>query len=185
MGTFAELTTDEIEAALKPKEVRALTIIHVALAVCVLSFLAIILVFGMQAGETASGTCDSLGTIKMLSLVHGILLVATFVAGQLIYQARLGFRSLGQLEGPDVGADVWSRIRVTFLIRSALLESAALFGLVVCLLGINNGILAEQPIYWLNAASAGLFLLFLIGTLPTRDRLMALVESRVRARENY
>ena len=74
--------------------------------------------------------------------------------------------------GGTPGAALAGRLRGAWILRLALLEGSALFGIVVCLIGALDGTLREQPVFWLNAIPAILFLVFAAATFPTRDRLL-------------
>jgi hypothetical protein len=62
-------------------------------------------------------------------------------------------------------------VRRVTIIRLALLEGAAFFGLAVVLIAKMTGVVAAAPVYWLNALSAVIFIGFVMFTLPTRDTI--------------
>ncbi len=65
------------------------------------------------------------------------------------------------------------RVRTAFIVRAALREGAALFGLVVALLCARSGVLRLYPAYWANFAPFALFLVFAKMHWPTAENLSA------------
>ncbi|NLW83867.1 MAG: hypothetical protein GXY41_05615 [Phycisphaerae bacterium] len=64
------------------------------------------------------------------------------------------------------------------VIRLACFEGAAIFGLVLCLVGIQSGELARMPVYWVNLFSPVVFVLLVLATFPTRWRVETLFVRR-------
>jgi len=57
------------------------------------------------------------------------------------------------------------------IVQLGAMESAGLFGLVVCLLAAMAGRMQQSPMYWLNTAPAVVFLAYVVATFPTRGRI--------------
>lgn len=95
-------------------------------------------------------------TTRMFSLVHLALFAAALGAGPALKSVLLSPR-----RGPLQPGQVLAAI----LVRLALLEGAAFFGLVTLLL-IDAAVLRDQPIWWANLASPLLFLATAIVTYP-------------------
>ena len=81
-----------------------------------------------------------------------------------------------QASDDSLKGEVLKRIRAIIVVRLAMYESAAMFGLVVCLLGVLTGVIYQNAIYWLNAITALVLFVFIVKTFPNRDRLLKLVE---------
>ena len=73
-------------------------------------------------------------------------------------------------------------MRQAEIVRLALWEGPATLGLVVCFLGALSGDLAAQPLYWLNASTAALFLWNAWSLFPTVERLRGLIRGRLLGR---
>lgn len=50
-------------------------------------------------------------------------------------------------------------------------EGSGFFGMVICLLGVLNGVIIGSPIFWLNAIPAGMMVLYAFITFPTVNDL--------------
>ena len=57
------------------------------------------------------------------------------------------------------------------MLRLAPLEGSAMMGLVACLIPALDGTLAQNLIYWYNAAPAAVFLAYVIVSFPTAGRI--------------
>ena len=133
-----------------------------------------VLVFGLVVMLLAirpqtMGTPTPARMLTLFSLVHGAMAVGTWSLAPLLQTALLA-RARPE-SGAGVGTAALAAIRSAGLLRLALLEGTALFGLVVCLLAALGGALREQPLYWLNALSALAFLAYAALSFPTRERV--------------
>jgi hypothetical protein len=140
---------------------RALQIIHLGLASGVLLFTALVVILTMQ--QPANPAADPT-LARMLTLVHGVLFLTALLLSRILYHRLLPTPDL------DEAAQV-ARFRTARIVRLAVLEGAALFGLVTCLLLGQSGLIQAQPVYWLNLLSTGFFLAFIALTFPRQDPL--------------
>ena len=69
-------------------------------------------------------------------------------------------------------------VSMASIIRLAMMEAPALFGIVICLLAVFGEGLDDQPVYWLNLASVVLFLFYLAASFPTRERVLELLRRK-------
>lgn len=153
-----------------PSELRALQVVQAALMGGVFFFGLVVVLFAIRP-PAASATPIAPRVLLLLSALHaagalGAWAVAPFLQGLLL--ARLGAR-MGAVG--TVGA-----LRSALVLRLALLEGPALFGLVICLLAGISGALRATPLYWLNALSAVAFIGYGVLSFPTVERLEALGE---------
>ncbi|MEE8143543.1 MAG: hypothetical protein V3T77_10625 [Planctomycetota bacterium] len=170
----------ELEQLLEGKENQPLLLLYGALAMGTLIFASIVIALYLQGGSSEKPPAsDQVNLIRLLSLIHGALLLATLTSSWILFQARMA-----RLPLQEAGRKLTEYIHNTWLIRAALLEGTALFGLVICLLAGQGGVLSASPIYWVNLLSSVLFLLFLAATLPTRARLLAILEDRLSSMHN-
>ncbi len=77
---------------------------------------------------------------------------------------------------------VMGKIRTAFIVRAAILEAAAMLGLVACVVSIFNGWLRQQPLYWVNLLPAAAFVAFTAVTVPSRDRLERIFVDKILGR---
>jgi hypothetical protein len=71
-----------------------------------------------------------------------------------------------------------SQLRTAIIVRLAIMEGAAFFGLVVCVIGATGGALAAEPKYWVNLASTCVLALFAITTFPAKERWTSWFQER-------
>ncbi|QDU68288.1 hypothetical protein [Engelhardtia mirabilis] len=140
-----------------PKQI---AIVGLALGTGVVLFTAISLAMPFLEQSGASGIdpaapAEPGGTgsmVGLLSMVHaGFALVAWTVAMTLSSR-------LADAARRERSAD---RLRTAYIIKWALMEGVALFGILVVLMAGMEGIVPEQPVYYANLLSAGVFLAFL------------------------
>ncbi|MBM4117619.1 hypothetical protein FJ251_07705 [bacterium] len=153
-----------------PGELRALQIVQVALMGGVLLFGLVVVLIAMRP-PAAGAAPIAQRVLVLLSAVHAVIALivwslAPLLQGLLV--ARLGAQ-LGTAGG--VGA-----LRGALIVRLALLEGPALFGLVICLIAATGGALRATPLYWLNALSAVAFVGYGVLSFPTAERLEALAD---------
>jgi hypothetical protein len=167
--------------ALDGGRLRMMQIIHFMLLAGVLMFGMMIVFFWIQRTDTSgSGMQKDDALLKMLSLVNIVMLAAAFVAGHLIYSWLSGPRGVVLVGKNPTYRDFSTEAKCAIalftgaIFRLAIFEGVALFGLIVCLLGILGGEMAEKPIYWINLVSPAVFVLLVLATFPTRGRMEAL-----------
>jgi hypothetical protein len=162
------LTKADVAAVASPERVRILQIIYVALGAGVVS-LGVVL-WGISTDS------EGFSSTALLSAVHGMLALGAFFMGMLLFELQI--RRLGGL--PSVDQQI-ATITAAYVIRAALFEGPALFGIIVLFLAGNQQ-LAAQPIYWTNLASTVIFLFMLTMTFPTPDRIRDLVRRTAHSR---
>ncbi len=153
--------------ALGPNELRAMQAIQAALMAGVLLFSLVVVLLAIRPQAAALATPPA--TLTLLSLVHGAMAIGIWSLAPMLQTALLA-RARPE-SGASEAAAALAAIRSAGLLRLALLEGPALFGLVTCLLAARGGALREQPLYWLNALSAGAFLAYAALSFPTRERV--------------
>ena len=163
------MTDDELRGALAaPDEVRGLQVLTLAMVAGALLLLMVTVVLHATspAGELAAGE-DDLSLFLILSGVNAVLFASAWTLGFGIY--RFLTRDLARAAS---AYELWSRLRSAAILRLALLEGSALFGVAVCLLGVVQGAATGRPWIWANAAPAVLFSVLTILTFPTAERLV-------------
>lgn len=158
-------------AALGDADLKALQAIQAALMTGVLLFGLVVVLLAIRPQSIGAALPTPAATLTLLSLVHGVMALGAWAAAFLLHGALLRSASAGA--GAPAGAESLAALRKATLVRLALLEGPALFGLVICLLAALGGTLRETPVYWLNAASALAFLAFAALSFPTRERVEA------------
>ena len=117
--------------------------------------------------------------ILSFQLVEGAILMGVLYDRQ--FQTGKGdfSASAGTASPPAEGAMQWlSLVRKATILRLALIESPAIFGLTIYLIAAINGVLHDHPGYWGNRLSALILLLFIIATFPNSNRLTAVFDEK-------
>ena len=159
----------EFKLILTPENIRPLQIIHAALAMGVISFAGVIL-FLFYAAPPGDGS--NAPVVLQLSAVHGVMALVCFPGSAILYNRFLkknsGDPALSRSRTP---LGILAVIRIASILRIAVMEGAAFFGLVVTFLAVSGGVIQSNSLYWLNTLSA----VFMVGSIahgfPTADRL--------------
>ncbi len=175
-------TAAEFRAVLTRESVRQIRILQIALTAAPIVF------FGGAVAlsflQTAARPLDP-DMLPTLSLVNGGLALLSY-AGAFLFSS-LHF-SPARVRSFIFSADAGSRagrclilIRNAVILRLAMLEGAAFFGVAVCLIAVTSGNTAGTPEYWLNAAPVLILLLTSAATFPTEERLVGVFEQWIQS----
>ena len=173
---MSDVSLDDFRAALTPGEIRILQLICAALALSTVMMLFVFIIV-IQVNEGPDPVAADLSFIQIMTLVALLLTVSLLPLSGVVANRIL--RGGGP---PATAHEAVGRIRTALILRAALLEGAALFGLVVFLLAGLRGVLQQEPIYWANLFPWILFVGFVALTFPTRDRLETLFRTRIQSR---
>ncbi len=184
METLPQLQLSEFQRALTPQRLLVSKVIAFALFMGVTLFLGIVL-FLYTRNEAAETPEDSL--LSLLSLAHGVsFVVFTFIANSM-YRMFVTPKGLNKPAEPPEGISPGEftpelrcqmRIFMGFVLRSAIMEGMAMFGVIICLLGVMEGQIHLQPVYWLNLLSYIFFVMVMLWTFPTKERLERIFQER-------
>lgn len=162
---------DEFEKLLTDDTLRSMSIIQAALGsgVVLFMFIVIAMYFSMESSQAGDPQL-----IWILTLVHFILAANMIFLSSWMYKRRLTAGAIAKSSptGTIDAASCLDALRNAIIIRLAFLEGAAFYGLVVCIVAVMNGVMQENPIYWINLASAFVMLLHVVWLFPSRDRLI-------------
>jgi hypothetical protein len=87
-----------------------------------------------------------------------------------------GAPSTGDIDDSNPAAQLFRNLIGRIILRLAMLEMPAVFGLAVCLLGVQTGVLNEQPDFWFNTLPTLFLFYYILATVPIRDRVLAQLE---------
>lgn len=174
----------EEERALLAQATRTMQVIVGALAAGIVSLL--IVVLAISFGRAAPPPEMPMLTYMALALFPVAILVATLFPGVVLRSQRQGIlNGSPKLEasatgfstripaGGDIVAPYIGGYQTAVILRSAILEGAAFFALVVYLL---DGL-------WWSLAAAAVLLLYILAGMPTRSRAEEAVKREQRAVE--
>ena len=181
MHTNGSFSRTAFETALTPSQVTIAQIITGALLMGVLMFALVVFYMYEQAVPGSPGAAE-IDTIRTMTFVHLFFLVVNVGVGWFLAQRIFSPQSVAAAVGTEDTAALSARLvmqqRSAMIIRLAVMEGAAFFGLVICLLGSMNGVLRVMPEYWINLLSPFLLVAYGIATFPSRERLVSWFEER-------
>jgi F0F1-type ATP synthase membrane subunit c/vacuolar-type H+-ATPase subunit K len=161
---------EKFRVSLSDGDVRTLQIIPLAMCAGVVMFAFVILVILRPQYSEIVPTADDTTTIMFLTLAHLALFLSTVTIAPIIITGMLQ-----KQRNVDPQGAIFA-IRSNLIVRWAIMEAPALFGLVICFLATLNGVLNTQPIYYLNLFSMVYFLVVTLTKLPNRERLEAIYQ---------
>ncbi|MEK7484681.1 MAG: hypothetical protein AABZ60_10170 [Planctomycetota bacterium] len=168
------------------KRILSLQTISFGLVMSVVLFFALILALTfLQSPQIPSPQkqASQLSELKLFSMVNAILLSSSFMMAFLLphFSSQKRLLSLRQYQDKEPLYESALQIfRASLILKLALLEGSALFGLVVCFLGSQAGTLQKTPVFWLNAFPSLVFILIWIFAFPNKARLQHWFEFQVR-----
>jgi hypothetical protein len=174
------LTRAHFEQALTPEQLRVTALIRIALMLGVSFFyLAIFFLFSLRT-PASPGRPDT-AFMDILSLAHAVFFLGAMTAAVILPRLALRkerFPLQAEAQTPEQAASIAVGLhRVSTLLFMAPLEGAAFFGAAVCMICVQNGTMDVDPAYWLNAGSAAALIIAGLATFPTRERVLAAMES--------
>ena len=173
---ICDVTLDEFRRVLTFRALRVMQIVHGALAVSVVSFPAIVIL----TGSTRAPTRTPLSDANFLSAANAGAFLINSALSYFVYKLMLNKKSVTkqQANAPDAALNL---IRAALILRIGLREGAAMFGLVACLIISNY---TSDRTYWLNAIPAIVFLIDVIITFPTRQRVENIFLTKIHTASN-
>lgn len=192
MRPFAEVSSKDFEAALTPAEVRVFQIIQGALGLGIALFLSVsVLLALLDTGAPPEEAVQGLPLVRLLSLVHIAVAVALFVTANLVSDLQFRSERLAETRRQELrhargevlhnpAKQCLAILRTALIVRLAMYEGIAMFGLVVCVLAAVNGVLQAYPVYWLNALTSVAFIGYVVLTFPTAERLKVLFLAKIK-----
>lgn len=175
------LSRTSFEAALTPAHVTTAQVLQGAMMMGIVAFAAVVAYLYTQA-PPVEPTEAEIALVRLMTLVHLGLLgvnvgVSLFLARRVFSPEAIG-EGVGAFDAQLLAARAVQQQRVALIVRMALLEGSALFGLVICLLATTNGVLGSAPEFWVNLLSPFLVIGFGVATFPTKERLVSWFEER-------
>jgi len=190
MTTIARVSTAEFEQALTPAVMRTIQMIYLALIMGVIVFTAAVFIIYSTDKSQENVNIDP-DLLTTMSLVHACFALAAYALATFQYKSqfrteRLSGVSRGETSDRSVmypsstpAESYLSIIRTALIIRLALMQGAAFFGLVTCIIGATSGALRLHPEYWANLASSVVMIGFCILTFPNKERLAGIFEEKI------
>jgi len=195
--SLSEVDIQDFDAALSPSQVRPPQLIAAGMALGVVVLGGIVVFFHTQELLDREGFQSlSLPLIQILTGVHFVVFCGCYLAGMLLYNTQFSRTRLSKAaqrvykdtRGQPVTSPAGkclAIIRTAIILRLALLDAAANFGLATCLLAAMGGVLSEHPEYWANAATGVFLIAYVLVTFPTPDRVRNIFLDKIAAGPRY
>jgi hypothetical protein len=179
MEELLKLNKEDIAKNLKPQSLRTIQIIQFAIIIGPLLFFGVcLLLHAMGKGSPAGEPELEMLMLPITGLMFlGSLVAVGFVPNLILKPDSLAGRAAGMAGDPVEWA--LSIHRVVVIIRMALLEGAALFGLVVLLLAVMGGRLFEYPILWLSTLPLLVHVACGLITFPSKNSVVEFIDTRI------
>ncbi|MCX6137861.1 MAG: hypothetical protein NTV54_10240 [Ignavibacteriales bacterium] len=179
MSFSTPLARTHLEHALTEGSLRTTIIIRIALMLGIVFFYsAVVLIYALPLHKHSGALNEE--ALTLLSMVHavfaaGAVFVALFLSQRVLRKDLLEKACSGKT--PEEAAQLIINLhRVSTIVMIVPLEGGAFFGGVICMLAVTQGMMSENPLYWLNAWSAAVLVLAGVLTFPTRERILARLE---------
>jgi len=149
-------------------------------------FLGFVVFMYRTASPAGAPGLDAVELMTLLSRIHGAVFIGGLLASRLLFDRlfcseRIETMVNGSLLGHlSTAAEKYLAVmRSATIVRMALLEAPAFFGLVICFMGATNGVLRAETAYWANLVSYAALVFLLLKEFPTRDRLLELFRQKL------
>lgn len=180
MPEIMQLGRAEVQEGLRDQDLRTTQIIHIATVAGPVLFLAVVIFLRSMPGALGgAGGGAEMGPDLGLTLlpITGVIALAAIVAAVVVPNLMLKPQVLAKrLEAASSPVSTMVALHRTLdIIRLAILEGAALFGLVVLLLSVMGGYLDDNPVFWVGLAPLGILVLVGLVTFPSRTYLTSFI----------
>jgi len=170
----------EFSQHLTPENLRSIKIIQLTMGLGLVFSGALVLLLYYKIPDSAKhDTSDMLFLIRILTYTHVGLAIVMYSVSKIVFKKMVRWDRLSNLSYDGVSGtgnpEMTSSEKFLLMIRSAIIvrlamyEGVAFFGLIICLLGTANGILQVNPGYWVNSFSTIATLWLIFKTYPSRD----------------
>lgn len=191
MASLARLSEQQFRAALLQEDIRGMRILQGALAIGLVLFGCATLFIASRRTLVPIPTPAETASIVQFSIFHAVLFVVGWLLSDVLFRAAFRPEKLPALQRLAAGRGEHGAlvrdalqesvlaIRAAHILRLALREGPALFGVAICYMAVVNGVLDAHPIVGLNACSAAAAVAYLVTTPPSEERLVAIFRRHI------
>jgi len=158
MDEYKRVTIEQIEAGLVGEPLRMNRIMSLALVMGTTLFLAVVLyIYQKNLSSDIEISYNAVDELIVVFLILALIIYPTFLIFPKIFlkgnklETKLlsSTLSLNNISTTDPVINIISLDRTMMIIRLAMLEGVALFGLVALMLCVNSGLIYHNDNYWL------------------------------------
>ena len=190
MDEITQLSSADLEMSISNQDIRISQVIAGAMFIGVFAFCAI--VFFMYSKTDPSLIPEEVtdgSPVPLFSLILiGLTIIMYFLAFNLlrIIHSPEKLKSIlsGPMNGPngpitDTVQKLIALNRIRMIIRLAMLEGVALFGVVALFIAVQDGTIYTDQKYWGLLIPAGLFFLYIYANFPFKQRVIDQIENEL------
>lgn len=181
MEQLLRLTKEDLRRELNANDLRVTLIIQLALTAGPIMFFAVILYlnYGIYAQSPPPPTSD-LSVTMMLLHVTAFLTLGAIAAAYIVPSMMLKPAMLKKKAGSDQPVRWMTFLHRTLtIIRLAILEGAALLGLVVLIIASMGRFLDDNPVLWFAIVPMVIHVVASLLTLPTKSSVVEWMDTRI------
>lgn len=189
MEEFKNISRTQIEAKLDGENLRVNRIISLAIMSGAILFLCVIIFLYLKSDpkQINNPQTDLTETLTMvlafiaLSIYSGFFLLPKFFLNKKNIERQIKTMQLtnGHNSTNDPVQMLINIDRTLMIIRLALLEAVALFGLVILMLSILNGSIHENGIYWYLTAPLFLLIILVLTNFIPKEKMIMRIEGEI------
>lgn len=176
-GGEGRLTVADIHLSLSGAYIKSLQVFHFAFAMGVLAFFFVVLFAYLQ--NPAAPNAGDTSLMDLLTFAHLVYALVAYGGSVLVHRTIVS-RALADGVRMYSAERALAGLRTASVVRLAIMEAVAFFGLVALFLSIQTGTLQANPFYWVNLFSTVVLFAFVGWSFPSRERLELLVSRRLR-----
>jgi hypothetical protein len=179
MTPASNLSGGQIGSAMTPDYLRALAVIHMAVSAGPIIF-AVAVVFVMSNIREMTPVPQDIVLLNILSLADLLIMASAWFVGTFIFQRLSSSWKTGKNPGNGQNPQIeraLSSMRNGLIVRLAMIEASAIFGVAVCLIGVMRGVLPKESIYWFNLAPLAMLFGYSITNFPSKSKIVSIFEA--------
>jgi len=183
MNNIEKLNIEKLQEEINSEELRSVKIITTALNIGVLLYFAVCLF--LYFSDDHSVNPETIDT----SLNDNLLLGVLGLTAIMIVVSRIVPNKVFNKDGEAMTSFLYERaanskeavqiINTFYIIKFAMLEGVALFGLVALMLSVLNSSIYNNDIYWLAIIPMLLMNTIFILNFPTKERVIQLISDKI------
>jgi F0F1-type ATP synthase membrane subunit c/vacuolar-type H+-ATPase subunit K len=179
MTPASNLSGGQMESAMTPEYLRALGVIHMAVSAGPIIF-AVAVVFVMSVTREITPVAQDIVLMNVLSLANLLIMASAWFVGTFVFQRLCSnWRTVEEGEnGQNTQVQrALGSMRNGLIVRLAMIEASAIFGIAVCLIGVMRGVLPKESMYWFNMAPLAVLFGYSITNFPSKSKIISIFEA--------
>ncbi len=186
MNTHIQIEQDNFWQTTAKNQYRIMKILHWGMLGGIVAVGASVVKLWLRQDEfIETETAGEVSLLHILTAMHIAVAVICFPLGRWVFKKLVSARGMIWQEknrfftGISEDARPAQGLFIAMAVRLFIFLVPAMNGLVVCMIGIFSGELAEKPVYWGNLTSSIIFVFLVLATFPTQTRLDSLIPKEI------